>query len=256
MKTYTKESLIAELHEIREQGWIKSTRPGNDGAVGNTLEDLLGIVENNLPVPNAAEWELKAQRIDTTSLTTLFHMEPSPTALKFVPQILLPNYGWKHQQAGMRYPAGEKSFRQTINARNHSDRGFMVVVDRKRRRIEVSFIASGIDTKHKAWKDAVSKRVGLGQLSPQPYWGFEDLFHKVGAKLHNCFFVRALRKKEAGVEFFHYKEIYMLKQISLEGLISTIEAGEIYVDFDARTGHNHGTKFRIHQARIMNLYQE
>ena len=53
----------------------------------NTLEDLLGIEENNLPIPNAAEWELKAQRKNTRSLTTLFHIEPSPRALKFVPEI-------------------------------------------------------------------------------------------------------------------------------------------------------------------------
>ncbi|MBQ5478723.1 MAG: hypothetical protein IIT66_00730, partial [Acetobacter sp.] len=32
--------------------------------------------ENNLPLPNAAEWELKCQRRQTTSLVTLFHIEP------------------------------------------------------------------------------------------------------------------------------------------------------------------------------------
>lgn len=41
MKIYTKESLINELRSIRERGWILSGRHGNDGAVGNTLEDLL-----------------------------------------------------------------------------------------------------------------------------------------------------------------------------------------------------------------------
>ena len=63
MKIYTKESLINELRGIRQRGWILSGRHGNDGAVGNTLEDLLGIEENNLPIPNAAEWELKAQSV-------------------------------------------------------------------------------------------------------------------------------------------------------------------------------------------------
>ena len=60
MKTFTKESLIAELMAISSGGWVESCRaPGNDGAVGNTLEGLLGITENNLPLPNAAEWEIK-----------------------------------------------------------------------------------------------------------------------------------------------------------------------------------------------------
>ncbi|MBQ6772934.1 MAG: hypothetical protein IJP48_02615 [Synergistaceae bacterium] len=54
---FTKRTLTAALEKIRNVGWIKSHRNiNNDGAVGNTLEDLLGISENNLPLPNAAEW--------------------------------------------------------------------------------------------------------------------------------------------------------------------------------------------------------
>jgi len=112
---YTKESLIERLIEISKLGWIPNLRPGNDGGVGNTLEDLLEIKENNLPIPNAAEWELKSHRINSTALNTLFHCEPSPRALKFVPNILLPKYGWTHQKAGTVYPPNEKSFRQTIS---------------------------------------------------------------------------------------------------------------------------------------------
>lgn len=70
---FTKEQLIEYLCEIRQMGWIRNARPGNVGGIGNTLEDLLGIKENNLPIPNASEWELKCQRANTTSLTTLFH---------------------------------------------------------------------------------------------------------------------------------------------------------------------------------------
>ena len=61
---YTKEALTARLEAIAEMGWVPNVRPGNHGGIGNTLEQLLGIKENNLPIPNAAEWELKAQRIN------------------------------------------------------------------------------------------------------------------------------------------------------------------------------------------------
>jgi hypothetical protein len=98
MKIYTKESLIQELIKITEQGWIKNRRFNNHGGIGNTLEDLLGIEENNLPIPNAAEWELKTQRLNSKSLTTLFHIEPSPRAIKFVPQILLPRLSSNYRQ--------------------------------------------------------------------------------------------------------------------------------------------------------------
>ncbi|MDR1529383.1 MAG: MvaI/BcnI family restriction endonuclease [Burkholderiales bacterium] len=57
MKLYTKESLIEEIQRIVKLGWVENARRGNAGGIGNTLEDLLGIEENNLPIPNAAEWE-------------------------------------------------------------------------------------------------------------------------------------------------------------------------------------------------------
>ena len=255
MKIYTKELLIQELRNIREKGWIPSGRYGNDGAVGNTLEDLLGIEENNLPIPNAAEWELKAQRKTTRSLTTLFHMEPSPRALKFIPSILLPIYGWKHDKAGDKYPETEMSFRQTISAKNVSDRGFSVRVDRDQRKINITFDKDKVAGRHSDWLcEVISK--GGGYFEHCPYWGFDDLFHKAGTKLHNCFFIRAENKKVDGQEFFLFSDILMLKTFSLERFLDAVESGDVYIDFDARTGHNHGTKFRIRDTKIPELYAE
>ncbi len=166
MRIYTKESLIETLKEIRVQGWIPTGRKNNDGGVGNTLEDLLGIEENNLPIPNAAEWELKAQKKDTTSLITLFHMEPSPRAFKFIPSILLPEFGWRHQEAGNRYSDEEKSFRQTINASRYSNRGFTIEVDRNNRKVLVDFNSNNIvDNVDPEWIQAVSHKI----LDPKPY---------------------------------------------------------------------------------------
>ena len=253
MKVYTKESLIDALKEIRRQGWILTGRKDNDGGIGNTLEDLLGIEENNLPLPNAAEWELKAQKKETTALVTLFHMEPSPRAFKFVPSILLPEFGWQHQEAGKKYPNDEKSFRQTINSGSYSNRGFTVQVDRKNQKILVHFDPNKIALDiHSTWKAGLSKK----SLNPQPYWGFDDLFHKIGSKLHNCFFVNAESKRIDGKLYFHYQDIYMLKTLDKDKFIKSIENGNLYIDFDARTGHNHGTKFRLRSKVLVELYAE
>lgn len=253
---YTKQSLINKLKEIAAMGWILNARRGNAGGIGNTLEDLLGIEENNLPMPNAAEWELKTQRINTTSLTTLFHTEPSPRAVRFVPQVLLPKYGWPHEEAGTRYPRSEMSFRQTIHGQSRSDRGFMVVIDRKQRKILISFDAKSVDPRHKDWLESVKKRVGLGELNPQPYWGFDDLEHKAGTKLLNTFYVQADVKIERGKEYYKYSKVMMLQKFSFEGFLKALEQGKIFVDFDARTGHNHGTKFRMRQDCFPMLYEK
>ncbi len=254
MEIFTKNQLIKELQRIKESGWIKNARPGNVGGIGNTLEDLLGIEENNLPIPNASEWELKTQRKKTSSLTTLFHMEPSPRALRFVPQIFLLKYGWKHQEAGLKYPQNEMSFRQTIGGNNRSDRGFKVVINRDEQKVLISFNASSVSDKHSDWLKSVEERIGIDELNPQPYWGFNDLFHKAGTKLLNCFYIQAKVKRIEGVEFYHYTDIMMLQNISIDKFLLALEHNDILVDFDARTGHNHGTKFRLRQNKLPDLY--
>ena len=255
----SKEDLIEKFKEIEKRGWIKcpSKRKKNDGAVGNLLEDLLGIPENNLPIPNAAEWELKAQRAETTSLVTLCHQEPSPRAAKLVPEMLLPKYGWPHSKAGILYPEEEMSFRATLNAKSYTDRGFKVNVNRQQERVEIIFNSEECNNNiHAKWLKSVESKVGLGALPILPYWGFNDLYTKIGTKLINCFFVQAETKRENGNQFFHYNNVMMLKNVDKEKFIEAIEQGLIYIDFDARTGHNHGTKFRIKSKDIPMLYKE
>ncbi len=270
-KIFTKDELITALRAIREMGWIPNARPGNAGGVGNTVEDILGITENNLPLPNSGEWELKAQRIKGTrtavvveptadapvrvgALTTLLHSEPSPRTLRFVPSILLPLYGWAHQQAGAKYPTTEKSFRQTITGSRRSDRGFTVVVNHQAQRIEISFNATRVFERHASWLKSIETAVGLGELNPQPYWGFDDLNAALRAKLLNCFHLYARTQKVAGLEQFSYERIVMLQGFNFENFLTGIEQGWVFVDFDARTGHNHGTKFRMAQSKLESLY--
>lgn len=256
MKTYTKESLIAELLKIKEMGWVENRRHGNDGGVGNTLEDLLGIEENNLPIPNAAEWELKTQRSTSSSLNTIFHMEASPRTYRFVPKIFLLKYGWKHEEAGKKYPENEMSFRQTIRGGNITDRGFGFKIDKENRKVIITFDYTKISTRHNEWLETIKNRVGLKPLDPSPYWGFDDLGHKAGTKLTNCFFVKAEVKKINGKQHFWYKTIMMLRKFSTDKFIDALSSDYIYIDFDARTGHNHGTKFRLKQNALPLLYDD
>jgi len=132
----------------------------------------------------------------------------------------------------------------------------MVVVDRFQNKVLISFDASAVDARHNEWLDSVDERVGLDELNPQPYWGVEDLRNKAGTKLLNCFYVQAETKREGGQEFFHYSNILILQGFSINGLLSGIERGYVYVDFEARTGHNHGTKFRLRQNQFPLLYSK
>ena len=48
----------------------------------------------------------------------------------------------------------------------------------------------------------------------------------------------------------------MLTAFSLERLLAGIELGIVYIDFDARSGHNHGTKFRVRSNALPTLYED
>ncbi|RMG03385.1 MAG: hypothetical protein D6735_08615 [Acidobacteria bacterium] len=54
-------------------------------------------------------------------------------------------------------------------------------------------------------------------------------------------------RAEQGHEFFKHVKLLVLPGFSFDGFLECIEEGVVLVDFDARPGHNHGTKFRIRQ---------
>ena len=181
-KLYNKDELISAIKELAYLKWHKSVKrtidTRNDGAVGNTLESLLGIEENNLPIPNTREWELKGQRLHSTSLVTLKHIEPSPQASRIVSQILLPKYGWIHKEAGRKYPEGEMSFRSTAYATGYTNRGFRIKLDRQNNKLCFICNSNEADKTNPTinmWLESVKKRAGLKPLNPEPYWGLDDL---------------------------------------------------------------------------------
>lgn len=256
MREHELELLKIRLEEIKKMGWVKNQRPGNIGGIGNTLEDLLDVAENNLQAPDFGEWELKSQRANSGSLLTLFHYEPKPRNVSIVRDVLLPLYGWPHQKAGTQYPADEKSFRQTINTTFYSERGFTVHIDRKNQRILVSFNFSKIQSRHAQWRDFLKTGVGTGDVRPTPYWTFADIEEKLNTKLKNLMYVKAETRYIKGEEYFRYNKIEAYIDPTLDRFLKLLEDGMIYVDFDARTGHNHGTKFRIRPEEKVNLYQQ
>jgi len=249
-RRYTKEEVIQQLREIKGMGWIPSRRSKyNVGAVGNTLEDLLGIKENNLPIANAGVWELKAQRRETSSLITLFHFEPWPRNARIVPRILLPKYGWPHPTE-----LREMSFRVTMSGDRYTDRGFRVIVDRAQQRLRIDFDASQIDPRHTDWLKQVERRAGLGKIVPEPFWAFNELERKARPKLRSSFYLTAQARVVNDKEEFLYDSLLMLQDFNFTRFLDSIEKGKVLVDFDAKTTHNHGTKFRIRQEAWPNFY--
>jgi hypothetical protein len=93
-------------------------------------------------------------------------------------------------------------------------------------------------------------------IEPIPFWTFSEIEEKLHKKLMNLMYVSAKSKVMDGSEYFLYDHIEAFINPSIEKFISLLEEGALYVDFDARTGHNHGTKFRIRSIRKCDLYKE
>jgi len=119
MRGYNK--LIQRLRAIKKMGYVKTHRAGNTG-IGKTLEDLLGIKENNIPGPNAAMIELKSARKNATSMLTLFTKSPLPPGVN---SILLERFVYESSN-------GKKRLETTVNAKE-----FNTIKGKPRFKIEI-----------------------------------------------------------------------------------------------------------------------
>jgi len=231
------EELIRRLREIKEQGWIKTHRKGNTG-IGKTLEDLLGIKENNIPGPNAAMIELKATRKNASSMITLFTKSPLP---KGANTILLERYGYESPRGNKR-----KELHITISAKefNNIKGGPGLKIDIKGSRVNIINIDNEV----------------LG------YWERETLRDSFERKLPKLLFVRADARGSNSNEEFWFNEAWLLSGFDFNSFVQVLEEGIILIDI--RIGqypngrlHDHGTAFRIfpdkldlcfsHRERIM-----
>ena len=261
MKT---EELIQSLKSVMNV-WHTGTRPGNDGNQGNTLEDLLGVEENNIPLPDlGGVFELKTQKKESSALVTLLHSDPHlpPTP---VPKLCIA-LGWPHKDAGGKYPSDEMSFRSTTYGHGYSSRGFKIQADDDC--LELLFSPeyvkrddidkSGAYANYGEWLDSLDGReIHYSKVLPVKY-DMKQLEKKIIAKLDNTVLVLCKTKKcpTTGAKLFYYDEAFILTGLKHRKLIELFNNGGLYIDFDARTRHNHGTKVRIKRSNLADLFEK
>lgn len=260
----TSDELIAKLKLVMNK-WQDGTRHGNDGNQGNTLEDLLGVKENNISLPDlGGVFELKTQKKESSALVTLLHSNPQ------IPKTAVPKLcialGWPHQKRlEKNYPDNEMSFRSTTYGHNYSDRGFKIVADNE----HLSFIfskehvatnkldKSGAYPTYGDWLNSLDSRtIHYSEILPVQY-NLNDLATKIKNKLDNTVFVlcKTETNKETGHKRFFYDEAFIFSGFRTEQLIELFNTGGLFLDFDARTTHNHGTKVRVKRDRLKDLFQ-
>ena len=70
-----KNKILKRFKEIKEMGWVTSKNKDLSG-IGNTLENLFGIEQNSLEIPDLINFELKSHDLNSNFSITLFSATP------------------------------------------------------------------------------------------------------------------------------------------------------------------------------------
>src|SRR3989344_7587432 len=113
--------LKQKLKDISEKGFIKSHRSNNTG-IGKTLEDEMGISENNLPEHDFTIGktliELKAQRIEAGTPVTLSTKEPTWKINKF--EVI--------RKTGYSDKKGRQALKIILSTRGYNPKGYKLEI--------------------------------------------------------------------------------------------------------------------------------
>jgi hypothetical protein len=221
--------LKRKLKAIKALSFVKTHRKGDTG-IGKTLEDLLDIKENNIPLPDIGEIaELKAYRRSASSMLTLFTLEPQPKGGDR-DRILLDNFGYSKRDNGR-----SKELHSTLSCKRYNNQGLKLKVEKDKVRI----VGKG-------------KRLNI-------YWNMEDLRKKFEAKLPALVYALADCKEVKGTEYFHFNQAYFLEGFDFEHFRNMVKKDAIVVDFrmfyrPSGSVRNHGTGFRVKINQLYNCF--
>lgn len=224
MKTL-KEALII-LDKYKSIGYILTHRPGPTG-IGKTLEDILGIEENNIDISNTTFAELKSARKGSNSMLTLFTKVPQPNESN---SKILNKFGYISSKS-----RGEKVIHTTVWSTGYNT------------------IKGHVGFKVLVFPDKVSLICSTGEEIG--YWDESTLRECFKNKLHHVLYVRAERIGRGKTEQFWFNEAWMFTGFNFKGFKNAIKDGVVCVD--VRIGqypngkpHDHGTGFRVHPDKF------
>lgn len=224
MKGY--QIITKKLKAIKNLGYIKTHRAGNTG-IGKTLEDLLGIKENNIPGPNAKMIELKSARKNVSSMLTLFTKSPLPPKAN---SVLLDRFGYASARGNNR-----KELHTTVSAK------------------EFNSLKGKTGFKANIQKDRVNLITSTNEIVG--YWDKNTLKNSFERKLPKLLYVKADSRGNSTNEEFWFNEVWLLSGFNFDNFVKLLRKEVILVDI--RIGqypdgkpHNHGTGFRVFPDKL------
>jgi len=214
-----------KLKKIKSQGFVPSSRKGPTG-IGHTLETLMGLSENNIPLPDFGDVELKATRTNSQSMITLFTF--NKRAWKMDPLEAIKRYGSKDKN-------GRLGLYYTMSIKPNGA-GLFLYVDNNQ-----------VEVRHVDGTVIVS-------------WSLLSICEVFEKKVKNVLLVKAQSEMRDNVEFFYFDRAKLLTGgKTVEILKSKFENEQLLVDLrlhdNGTSARNHGTGFRVYERELEDLYE-
>lgn len=213
--------LKKKLKSLHNRGFIKSLRV-HDTGIGHTLEQLLGLSESNVALPDLGKFELKSQRLESSSLITLFTKKPDDK----LNAELLDRLGYPRKSNGL------KVLHQTITTGHINKQGFELCNKKD----------CLVILKNKKYVFSYDKNK------------FKKIFDKKISK-GTVLVISDSKRDASDRESFHYKEAYLLKNGDFEKFLNNLY-------YDIRIGrypdgrpHDHGSAFRIKKSSLKKIFK-
>lgn len=217
------------LRDLKAVGFIPSGRSGPTG-VGYTLEQQLGLGENNLPIPDiGGRVELKATRNSWNNLITLFTFNRA--AWNYPQKEIVTTWGYEDGN-------GRLSLYCTVSALEPNTLGLQLSPSKDANRLFMTHVPT--DTELASW----------------------DMHYLVGifvSKFKNMLFVHTDSRKVAGREEFHYTQAELLSEPNALTFRDSFIEGKVTIDIRMHlrpngSARNHGTAFRILEQNLPSLF--
>lgn len=224
MKKMTANEFAKRFAKLKARGWVQSKRRGPTG-IGQTLERLLGLPENNIALPDLGKIELKAHRINSSSLITLFTFNRKVWKMK--PLEAIKKYGTpdKNGRLGLYFTM----------SRTPNSTGLFLHIE----------------------SETISVRHVSGEIVAE--WELQILAERFVKKIPALMLVSAFVEMRGDIEWFKFDRAQLLTGTSAAIIRSQILAGNILVDLrlhDKMTSaRNHGTGFRTHEDKLPLLFK-
>jgi hypothetical protein len=194
-KQLTLATFKKKFAKVREKGWIVSKRKGPTG-IGQTLEYYLGMQENNIALPDLGTVELKAHRIGSSSMITLFTFNRK--AWKMNPLKAIKKYGTldSNGRLGMYFTM----------AKTPNSIGLFLHID----------------------KATISVRHISGEIIAE--WQLDTLAERFAKKIPGLVLVSAFSEMRGDREWFKYDRAQLLTGTSLDIISNQFWAGNVLFD--------------------------